>query len=66
MLIESNYVAIASDIWTSLNVDSFLTVTAHVYNTNYVLKSFVLTTEKLNKNHTAQYLYETLIKIFEE
>ncbi|XP_008178587.1 zinc finger BED domain-containing protein 1-like [Acyrthosiphon pisum] len=66
MLIESNYVAITSDIWTSLNADSFLTVTAHVYNTNYVLKTFVLTTEKLNKNHTAQYLYETLIKIFEE
>lgn len=66
MLIESNYVAITSDIWTSLNADSFLTVTAHVYNTNYVLKTFVLTTEKLNKNHTAQYLYETLIEIFEE
>jgi hypothetical protein len=29
------------------------------------LKTFVLT-EKLNKNHIAQYLYQILIKIFEE
>lgn len=65
VLNDTKHVAITSDIWTSMNTDSYLTVTAHVYDNAYKLKTFILTTEKLEKNHTAQYLYETFIKVFE-
>lgn len=62
---DTNHISITSDIWTSMNVDSYLTVTAHMYDNDFKLKTFVLTTEKLDKNHTAQYIYEILRKILE-
>lgn len=62
----TSYVAITTDICTSINTESFLTVTAHTYDKDYVLKTFILTTEKLDRNHTAQYIYEVLTKVFEE
>lgn len=62
---DTNHISITSDIWTSMNVDSYLTVTAHMYDNDFKLKTFVLTTEKLDKNHTAQYIYEILRKMLE-
>lgn len=58
--------AITSDIWTSMDTESFLTVTVHTYDKDLKLKTFILTTEKLEKSHTAQYIYEVLLKVFEE
>lgn len=66
VLNETNYVAMTSGIWTSMNTESFLTVNVNTYDKDFKLKTFILTTEKPEKSHTAQYIYEVLLKVFEE
>lgn len=48
-----------------MNINSYLTVTAHMYGNDFKLKTFVMTTEKLDKNHSAQCIHEILKKILE-
>lgn len=43
-----------------------MTVTAHFFNNEYILESYVLSTTQLVTNHTAIYLSSTLRNIFEE
>lgn len=52
-------VAITTDVWTSLNTDSYLTLTVH-FLSETVLKTFVLCTKKLESNHTGVYLSEIM------
>jgi hypothetical protein len=58
-------VSTATDIWTSANIQSFITVTVHHF-VNKALQSFVLTTKDLNESHSAEYFPCTLKQIFEE
>lgn len=66
ILNKSNYISITSDIWTSLNTDSFMTITVHTFDSAFILKTFVLCTLKLENNHTGEYLSQTLENIFNE
>lgn len=53
--------SITTDIWTSMNTDSCITITAHFYpKESNQLKTVVLCTKKLEKNHTGSYLAEIL------
>jgi len=61
---NAKHVAITSDVWTSMNTESYLTATVHFFDTDLQLRTFVLATEKLTSNHTAQYLSEVLHDIF--
>lgn len=63
---KSSYISITSDIWTSLNTDSFMTITVHTFDSAFVLKTFVLCTLKLENSHTGEYLSQTLENIFNE
>lgn len=65
LISNAKHVAITSDIWTSMNTESYLTATVHFFDTDLQLRTFVLTTEKLTSNHTAQYLSEVLHGIFD-
>ncbi|KAL4103950.1 hypothetical protein QTP88_019267 [Uroleucon formosanum] len=56
ILNKSSYISITSDIWTSLNTDSFMTITVHTFDSAFVLKTFVLCTLKLENSHTGEYL----------
>lgn len=56
--------AFTSDIWTSMNTESFLTATVHFFDVDLELRTFLLTTEKLTSNHTAKYFSEVLHGIF--
>jgi len=47
-----------------MNTESYLTATVHFFDADLQLRTFVLTTEKLTSNHTAQYLSEVLHDIF--
>lgn len=61
LLNETNYIAITTDIWTSMNTDSFNTITAHFLpNGQTELKTVVLCTTKLEENHTGAYLAEIM------
>lgn len=58
-------VAITTDIWTSANTQSYLTLTCHfiLYDD---LKSYVITTTKLSEQHTGPYLANVMKKYFGE
>lgn len=66
ILYKSNYHSINSDIWTSLNTDSFMTFTVHRFNSDFVLKTFVLCTAKQENKHTGEYLCRTMKNTFNE
>jgi len=61
----ARHVAITSDVWTSMNTESYITATVHFFDTNSQLRTFVLTTEKLTSNHTAKNLSDVLHDIFQ-
>lgn len=64
---KANHVAITTDIWTSMNTDSFITLTAHFFdNDQRDLKTVVLCTKKLECNHTGNFLCEFMIKELED
>lgn len=61
LLDEAKHVAITTDIWTSMNTDSFITMTAHFFNKNQInLNTVVLCTKKLESNHTGIHLSEVM------
>lgn len=66
ILSQAKYVSLTSDVWTSLNTISFITVTVHFFDIDLNLKTYVLTTRKLESNHTAQYLSEVLTDVIKE
>ncbi|CAI6375524.1 unnamed protein product [Macrosiphum euphorbiae] len=61
VLNEEGHVAITTDIWTSMNIDSFMTLTALFVHTNLrELKTVVLCTKKLVSNYTFINLSEVI------
>ena len=59
-LSEIEHVAITHDSWTSLNNESYDTVTAHFINQNWSLRTRVLQTSKVEGSHTAETIQESL------
>lgn len=59
MLNEARHVAITTDIWTSMNTDSYLTMTVHFLSQTQ-LKTLVLCTKKLDCNHTGANICEIM------
>jgi len=58
---EEGHVAITTDIWTSMNIDSFMRLTALFVETNLrELKTVVLCTKKLVSNYTFINLSEVI------
>lgn len=63
LLNEANNVAITTDIWTSMNTDSFITLTAHFFDNNQKdLRTVVLCTKKLECKHTGIFSSEFMTK----
>ncbi|XP_015375592.1 PREDICTED: zinc finger BED domain-containing protein 1-like [Diuraphis noxia] len=59
LLNQAKHVAITTDIWTSMNTDSYITMTVHVlFQTQ--LKTLVLCTKKLESSHTSVNLSEIM------
>ncbi|XP_022165454.1 zinc finger BED domain-containing protein 1-like [Myzus persicae] len=59
LLNEARHVAITTDIWTSMNTDSYLTMTVHFLSQTQ-LKTLVLCTKKLDCNHTGANICEIM------
>ncbi|XP_025198007.1 zinc finger BED domain-containing protein 1-like [Melanaphis sacchari] len=61
LLNDTSFIALTTDIWTSINTDSFLTITAHFFPKGQSqLKIVVLGTKKLDQSHTATHLEEIM------
>lgn len=56
-------VSITTDIWTSLQMEAYLTVTAHFTTEDWYLECFVLETKKMEESHTAEHISQTLTEI---
>ncbi|XP_060781454.1 zinc finger BED domain-containing protein 4-like [Neoarius graeffei] len=56
-------VSFTTDIWTSNQMESYMTVTAHFISDNWRLHSFVLETKVLEVSHTAANIAERLSEV---
>lgn len=52
-------VSLTTDIWTSLQMEAYLTVTAHFITEDWRLESFVLETEKMEGSHSRSHCAST-------
>lgn len=59
-IIESKGIAVTHDGWTSINTESYGTVTAHFIDKEWRLKSAVLETRKIVGSHTGEAIAENL------
>lgn len=59
---ELHDIAITHDSWTSLNTESYSTVTGHFINKDWELKSVVLETKKMDGSHTAENIKASLFE----
>lgn len=60
-------VSLTTDCWTSLNADSFITITAHFVNkSNWNMESIVLATSFIEVTHTAENLRSIIENILDE
>ncbi|KAL4091722.1 hypothetical protein QTP88_026370 [Uroleucon formosanum] len=60
-----NEIALTTDAWTSLAIDSYITITGHFIDNDWMLHCFNMYTGELSKNHTSEYLKETLQEVME-
>ena len=60
MLEEPMYIALTTDIWTSVAMQSYITVTAHFILSNWELKTCLLQTTNFPENRTADNICEKL------
>ena len=56
-------VSFTTDIWTSHQMEAYLTVTSHFITRDWRLKSFVLETKKMEDSHTADHIARELTEI---
>ncbi|XP_053346541.1 zinc finger BED domain-containing protein 4-like [Clarias gariepinus] len=56
-------VSFTTDIWTSLQMEAYLTVTSHFITGDWRLESFVLETKKMEDSHTADHIARELTEI---
>lgn len=66
LLEEIEDIALTTDIWTSRQTQTFMCVTAHFINSDWVLKSHVLETVQLKTAHTAHTIASELKRVAEE
>ncbi|XP_053179676.1 E3 SUMO-protein ligase ZBED1-like [Scomber japonicus] len=63
---QTSTVALTGDYWTSLGNHSYLGVTAHYFDSKWVLKSHVLTVMKTEERHLANTVAEHFMKVAQE
>lgn len=59
-------VSLTTDIWTSLQMEAYLTVTAHFITEAWRLENFVLATKKMEESHTAEHISQTLKEVISD
>lgn len=60
---KDQHLAITHDGWTSLNTESYSTVTGHFITDEWVLKSVVLETAKVEGSHTGENIMNNLLQV---
>lgn len=60
---EAESVSLTTDTWTSNNTQSYMAITAHYINKEWVQKSILLGCAQLTERHTAVNLKEEMLKV---
>ncbi|XP_054728678.1 E3 SUMO-protein ligase ZBED1-like [Anastrepha obliqua] len=60
------HIALTTDGWTSRALDSYVTITAHYFDSDWALHSMNLKTEELSTNHTSENLRSFILDSIEE
>lgn len=63
---EASNVYITTDIWTSINTESFLSITCHFLHNNDEMRTYILHTDKVEGKHTGVTIAEHLKKVFND
>ncbi|KAL4131395.1 hypothetical protein QTP88_008711 [Uroleucon formosanum] len=63
---DSKSIACTSDCWSSLSQNSYITVTTHIIDDQWCLKSYTLTTHAMEESHTAVNLAHQLEDTFDK
>lgn len=63
---EVHACVITTDVWSSCNAESYITVNCHFLTAEWELKSCVLATHQVKMDHTAENISAELIKIANE
>ena len=66
LLVETEYVSLTTDIWTSRATQGYITLTAHFLTHSWELKNVVLETFNLTCEHTAENIASILKRIVRE
>ena len=59
-LLDSDGIALTSDVWTSNTMEAYISVTVHFISTEWEMKSYVLQTKHFPDSHTGQHISETI------
>lgn len=63
---ETSSYTLICDNWTNVTNQSYLGVTVHYLRTDYEIKNGCLGVLSMDKNHTSDYLYDSLLKVIED
>ncbi|KAK7944995.1 hypothetical protein WMY93_000723 [Mugilogobius chulae] len=56
-------VSITTDLWSSLRMEAYMTVTAHCINADWEMQSFVLETKQMEETHTGDNIAARLCQV---
>ena len=59
-------IALTTDAWTSISHQSYISLTAHVIDSEFQIKSFLLSTEHMAVAHTGENLLSHMEKLLKE
>lgn len=62
----AEYIALTTDTWTSRATESYIAITAHFIDNNFILQSYLLDCCKFSENHTAENLRNQLLVLTKE
>ena len=65
-IMQETNIALTSDIWTSINQDAYITVTAHYITKDWMMRSHTLGTHIFNVKHDADNIKKKLCRIRED
>lgn len=66
VLKEAEHVCLTTDCWTSRNNESFMAITIHFVDSNFLLKSVLISCSAFNEKHTGINLSEQIKKTIDE
>jgi len=66
VLKEAEHICLTTDCWTSRNNESFMAITIHFVDSNFLLRSVLISCSAFNESHTSNNLSAEIKKTVDE